>query len=67
MLPSRSAPLAPDAVAPARTAKGGMPVCYFVQEMVARLGIATGKGHAAMIYECFGKWWGGASHSSICW
>jgi Mn2+/Fe2+ NRAMP family transporter len=26
--------------------------------MVARLGIATGKGHAAMIYERFGKWWG---------
>ena len=23
-----------------------------------RLGIATGKGHAAMIYERFGKWWG---------
>ena len=24
--------------------------------MVARLGIATGKGHAAMICERFGKW-----------
>ncbi|HUV69654.1 MAG TPA: Nramp family divalent metal transporter [Terracidiphilus sp.] len=35
-----------------------LPICYFVQEMVARLGIATGKGHAAMIYERFGKWWG---------
>ncbi|SEG53833.1 NRAMP (natural resistance-associated macrophage protein) metal ion transporters [Bryocella elongata] len=35
-----------------------MPICYFTQEMVARLGIATGKGHAAMIYERFGKWWG---------
>ena len=23
-----------------------------------RLGIATGKGHAAMIYQRFGKWWG---------
>jgi Mn2+/Fe2+ NRAMP family transporter len=33
-------------------------ICYFVQEMVARQGIATGKGHAAMIYERFGKWWG---------
>ena len=32
-----------------------LPICYFVQEMVARLGIATGKGHAAMIYERFGK------------
>ncbi len=35
-----------------------LPVCYFIQEMVVRLGIATGKGHAAMIYERFGKWWG---------
>ena len=35
-----------------------LPVCYFVQEMVARLGIATGQGHAAMIYKRFGKWWG---------
>jgi Natural resistance-associated macrophage protein len=42
-----------------------LPICYFVQEMVARLGIATGKGHAAMIYERFGKWWG-PSLSSIC-
>ena len=24
-----------------------LPICYFVQEMVARLGIATGNGHAA--------------------
>lgn len=35
-----------------------LPICYFIQEMVARLGIATGKGHAAMIYERFGKAWG---------
>lgn len=35
-----------------------LPITYFVQEMVARLGVATGKGHAAMIYERFGKWWG---------
>lgn len=35
-----------------------LPVTYFVQEMVVRLGIATGKGHAKMIYERFGKWWG---------
>jgi Mn2+/Fe2+ NRAMP family transporter len=26
--------------------------------MVVRLGIATGQGHAAMIYTRFGKWWG---------
>lgn len=35
-----------------------LPVTYFIQEMVVRLGIATGKGHATMIYERFGKWWG---------
>lgn len=35
-----------------------MPCTYFIQEMVARLGIATGQGHAAMIYKRFGKWWG---------
>jgi Mn2+/Fe2+ NRAMP family transporter len=35
-----------------------LPTCYFIQEMVARLGIATGQGHAAMIYQRFGKWWG---------
>src|SRR6516165_11591234 len=35
-----------------------LPVTYFIQEMVVRLGIATGKGHAAMIYQRFGKWWG---------
>ncbi len=35
-----------------------LPCCYFIQEMVARLGIATGQGHAAMIYKRFGKWWG---------
>jgi hypothetical protein len=35
-----------------------LPICYFVQEMMARLGIATGKGHAAIIYERFVKWWG---------
>ena len=35
-----------------------LPVTYFCQEMVVRLGIATGEGHAAMIYKRFGKWWG---------
>src|SRR5450755_3584172 len=35
-----------------------LPMTYFIQEMVVRLGIATGKGHAAMIYKRFGKWWG---------
>jgi Mn2+/Fe2+ NRAMP family transporter len=35
-----------------------LPATYFIQEMVARLGIATGQGHAAMIYQRFGRWWG---------
>jgi Mn2+/Fe2+ NRAMP family transporter len=35
-----------------------LPITYFVQEMVVRLGIATGEGHAVMIYRRFGKWWG---------
>lgn len=35
-----------------------LPVTYFVQEMVARLGIATGAGLASIIYERFGVWWG---------
>lgn len=38
-----------------------LPITYFVQEMVARLGIATGTGHAAMIYRRFGKAWGAFS------
>jgi len=33
-----------------------LPITYFIQEMVARLGIATGQGHAAMIFKRFGKW-----------
>jgi Mn2+/Fe2+ NRAMP family transporter len=35
-----------------------LPMTYFVQEMVVRLGIATGQGHATMIYKRFGRWWG---------
>jgi len=35
-----------------------LPIAYFIQEMVARLGIATGQGHASMIFKRFGKWWG---------
>ena len=35
-----------------------LPITYFIQEMVVRLGIATGEGHAALIYHRFGKWWG---------
>ncbi|MGB8029153.1 MAG: divalent metal cation transporter [Terracidiphilus sp.] len=36
-----------------------LPICDFVQEKVARLGIATGKGPAVMIYERLGmEVWG---------
>jgi len=35
-----------------------LPVTYFVQEMVARLGIVTGEGLAGLIYHRFGAWWG---------
>ena len=35
-----------------------LPITYCIQEMVVRLGIVTGQGHAAMIYKRFGKWWG---------
>jgi Mn2+/Fe2+ NRAMP family transporter len=35
-----------------------LPMTYFIQEGVARLGIATGQGQAGMIYQRFGKWWG---------
>lgn len=35
-----------------------LPMTYFVQEMVVRLGIATGQGHATTIYKRFGSWWG---------
>jgi len=38
-----------------------LPITYFVQEMVVRLGIATGQGHAAMIYKRFGRRWGNFS------
>jgi Mn2+/Fe2+ NRAMP family transporter len=35
-----------------------LPVTYLVQEMVARLGIATGQGYAPLIYKRFGPSWG---------
>ena len=35
-----------------------LPFTYFAQEMVVRLGIATGRGYCDMIYQRFGKWWG---------
>ena len=34
-----------------------IPILYVVQEMTIRLGIVTGKGHAALIRERFGRGW----------
>lgn len=38
-----------------------IPVLYINQEMVLRLGAVTGVGHARLIFERFGKWWGAFS------
>jgi NRAMP (natural resistance-associated macrophage protein)-like metal ion transporter len=38
-----------------------IPVLYLNQEMVARLGAVTGVGHARLIFERFGKFWGAFS------
>ena len=32
---------------------------FIVQEMAARIGVATGQGHAALIFARFGRFWGG--------
>src|SRR6516165_7171957 len=38
-----------------------VPVLYVCQEMVLRLGAVTGVGHARLILERFGKFWGAFS------
>jgi Mn2+/Fe2+ NRAMP family transporter len=38
-----------------------VPVLYVNQEMVVRLGAVTGVGHARLILERFGKFWGAFS------
>jgi NRAMP (natural resistance-associated macrophage protein)-like metal ion transporter len=38
-----------------------IPVLIVNQEMVVRLGLVTGVGHARLIYERFGKFWGAFS------
>src|SRR5260370_12031744 len=38
-----------------------IPVLYVNQEMVLRLGAVTGVGHARLIMERFGKFWGAFS------
>ena len=34
-----------------------VPVLYLVMELTVRLGIATGKGHARLVKDCFGAKW----------
>jgi Mn2+/Fe2+ NRAMP family transporter len=36
---------------------GLVPVLYLVMELTVRLGIATGKGHAELVKDCFGQKW----------
>ena len=38
-----------------------IPVLYVAQEMVLRLGVVSGVGHARLIFERFGKFWGAFS------
>ena len=38
-----------------------IPVLYVNQEMVLRLGAVTGVGHARLIFERFGRFWGAFS------
>jgi NRAMP (natural resistance-associated macrophage protein)-like metal ion transporter len=42
-----------------------IPVLYVNQEMVARLGAVTGVGHARLIFERFGKFWGSFSIADL--
>lgn len=41
-------------------------VGFVVQEMVARVGIATGQGHAELIFARFGGFWGGFAMLDLC-
>ncbi len=42
-----------------------IPVLYLVMELTARLGIATGKGHAELIKERFGQRWAALSVATL--
>ena len=35
-----------------------LPIAYYVQEMTVRVGAVTKRGHAELIFEGFGKFWG---------
>ena len=42
-----------------------IPVLFLVQEMTVRLGLATGRGHGALIRERFGYGWAGVSVGTL--
>lgn len=39
---------------------------FVVQEMAARIGVATGQGHAELIFARFGRFWGGFAMLDLC-
>lgn len=42
------------------------PILYVVQELTVRLGIVSGKGHAELILQHFGKFWAWFSVVTLC-
>src|SRR3974390_3100705 len=42
------------------------PILYVVQELTVRLGIVTGKGHAELILQHFGRTWAWFSVGTLC-
>jgi NRAMP (natural resistance-associated macrophage protein)-like metal ion transporter len=42
------------------------PILYVVQELTVRLGIVSGKGHAELILQHFGKFWAWFSVITLC-
>jgi len=43
-----------------------VPVLYVVQELTARLGLATGRGHGELIRDTFGRRWAWLSAGTLC-
>ncbi|MDE2363292.1 MAG: divalent metal cation transporter [Hyphomicrobiales bacterium] len=43
-----------------------MPILYVVQELTVRLGVVTGRGHAELILQHFGKYWAWFSVGTLC-
>jgi NRAMP (natural resistance-associated macrophage protein)-like metal ion transporter len=42
------------------------PILYVVQELTVRLGVVTGKGHAELILQQFGRFWAWFSVITLC-